>query len=121
MTHRKAKPNELDQAGLTPLAAAILCTCTADEEEAERGLATIKALVEGGCSLEVKDSHLADVRSAIAGILRKPASKAIQSESSWMKPIEIEPTQYRGPIGFDATKLNASPLLLKIQNLLQSK
>ena len=118
---RGAKPDELDQAGLSPLAAAVLCTCSAKPEDTERGLATIKALVQGGCSVETKDSNSNKIRDTIEKLLKRPPTKAPKSESQWLQPFEVEATKYRGPVGFDATKLSPNPMLYKIQELLQAK
>ena len=118
---RGAKPDELDQAGLSPLAAAILRTCSAKPEDTERGLATIKALVEGGCSVDAVDSNSNEIRDTIEKLLKKPPTKAPKSESQWLQPFEVKAKKYRGPVGFDATQLSPTPVLYKIQELLQAK
>ncbi len=117
---RNVKPDELDQAGLSPLAVAIRRTCSGDANESQRGLATIKALVNGGCSVEVRDSQRVVVRNVLTDILRNPDETAPQSDSWRLRPFEIKPKQYLGPVGLDATKLSSSPVLREIQQLLMN-
>lgn len=118
----KAKTDGRDTSKLTPLAAAIVETLL--EEKPERGLVTIKAMIDGGCSVDVADSKGKDVRETIAAVLRNPSpKKGSMSERNPPKrydlpPYLVAPTHWLGPIGLNATKLPASPLVKEIHQLL---
>lgn len=117
-----AKTDGRDTSKLTPLAAAIVETLL--EEKPEGGLATIKAMIDGGCSVDVADSKGKNVREIIAAVLRNPSpKKGSMSERNPPKrydlpPYLVAPTHWLGPIGLDATKLPPSPLVKEIHQLL---
>ncbi len=121
----KAKTNELDTSNLTPLGAAIVATLQAKDEDQAKGLETIKAMVDGGCSVDVVDSKGKSVRDAIASVLRNPMPppkakpKTTDQEifGRNLPPYLIASTRM-GPDGLDATKLPPSPLVKEIHQLL---
>ncbi len=162
---RGAKPNEIDQSGLSPLAVAISETLRAEwdskksrpeqaqprsgsvtksveqppktstaapepnpfagpsERNVETGLATIAALIAGGCDVKAIDSKGNSIRESFSEALKHPdAPKASHDkddiEARYLPPFILKPTSYRAPNGFDATRVTASPLVEKIASLL---
>jgi ankyrin repeat protein len=121
----KARTSDLDTSNLTPLGAAIVATLQAEEEHQAKGLETIKAMIDGGCSVDVVDSKGKSVRDAIASVLRNPspppkakAKKTDQKIFGRELPPYLISDARMGPTGLDATKLLPSPLVKKIAELL---
>ena len=117
---KKAKNAELDQSELTPLAAAILETLSASEAESARGLETIKALVDGGCPKDAKDSKGHIIVDELEKIVRQldldePMSKKV--------PIDelrrFRTRKFDELVGFDSTQLTSNSLLKKILECLK--
>ncbi len=128
---RGAKPDLKDQAGLTPLAAAIAQCIEASVRERDTkkegrtvstGLATIEALIAGGCSTDATDSNGAIIRDTIAELLKHPERATQQNTADTDNPFLpgfiLRPTQYRGPTGFDARLVPVCPELEKLLQLL---
>lgn len=133
-----AKQEELDTANLTPLAAAITATLAAESDQAEqksnqieatihadraqRGMATIKALIDGGCSLEATDTNGQNIRDAILKVVsrsKRAESPETTERDRYGRAVFLVETHYRGPNGLDVTRLAATPRLRQIALLLQ--
>lgn len=119
---RGAKPNEQDQAHMTPLSAAIAATLHAEPKDIPAGLATIEALIAGGCRVDTTDSEGNVIRDAIAEVLKQPEqssdSQSTEADSPFLPEYIVKPTQYRGPTGLNAKLIPHSPLLKSIHNQL---
>ena len=122
---RGAEPNLKDQARMTPLAAAIASTLKAEPQKIPSGLATIKALIEGGCDTGTTDSEGNVIRDALAELVKQPvttgAADIAEKDSPFLPNFIVEPTQYRGPTGLNIKLVPASSLLsdmfLAMQNV----
>lgn len=118
---RGAKPDLKDQAGMTPLAASIAETLHAKGDRVEAGLATIQALIAGGCSIEALDSKGDVIRQCVADVLKNgsPAKATQPEENPFLPAYILKPTQYRGPQGLDAKLIPSSPVLERIAQALK--
>ncbi len=120
LIEKGAKLNELDQVKLSPLAAAIFTTL---ETESSQGLETIKALLDGGAAPSALDSKSQNIFQHLNSIgQRQPAeskpSNAERNPEPTRKPFEIAPTQYRGHLGLDISKVEANPIANRTRDLL---
>ena len=116
-----AKPDVKDQAGMTPLAAAIASTLQAEPKDIAAGLATVKALIAGGCAVNAMDSEGNIIRDSIAEIIKQPAPVTVakaEENSPFLPEFVVEPTLYRGPTGLNVKLVPSTALLKEIHNLL---
>jgi len=118
---RNAMSSQLDQSKLTPLAAAVFSAPTATEKDVAQGLATIKALIEGGCPKDIVDSNGQPIIKAIGKVQRERVTEdpeiAKARPAYANPPFVLEPRSYLGPHGFDATRLTIRPLLQEIMRI----